>query len=134
MFNIKPGQAQNDQHGGGNKADAAQEQAHPAGAHIPDVDRHFCRIGTGDQVGRAQQIEELFIRQPFTAEDDFIVHDRNVRGRSAKRSESQLEKKRGNLNEGRHGLSVLHLQAHVSSLCLLQEFISRGLYYATIGM
>lgn len=73
----------------------SRSPAQPA-AQIANVDCHFGRIGTGNEIGRAEQIKKLLGCQPLAADDDFIVHERNVRGRSAKSREAKLEEEPGN--------------------------------------
>ena len=56
---VRDRQAERDQHRRQDEARAARDEARPARAHEPDVDRHLRRVRTGDEVGRAEEVEEL---------------------------------------------------------------------------
>ncbi len=100
-FYVGPGQCQDHEHGRSNEAGAGGDEAQPAGAQEADMDRHFGGIGSGDQVGSAEQVEEFLIREPLAALDDLGVHQADMRSRSAEGSEPQLSGTRRPLPEVR---------------------------------
>ena len=55
------------------------------------MDGHLGRVRPGDQVRRAQQVEELLVAQPLAPLDDLIVHHADVRGRPAEAGDPQLQ-------------------------------------------
>jgi hypothetical protein len=63
------------------------------------VDRHFGGIGAGDQVDRAQQVQELLAGNPAPAPDYFILHYGDVRGGSAEGGRSQSQEQACQLPE-----------------------------------
>jgi hypothetical protein len=56
------------------------------------VDCHLGRVGAGDEIGRAEQIEEMLVVQPLATMNDLIAHHGNVRRRPAKSGRTELEK------------------------------------------
>jgi hypothetical protein len=65
---------------------------------MPDVDRHFRRVGSGDQIRSTKQVEEVVRGQPFPSGDDLVAHHRDVGGGSSKGSEAQAQEGRGKLS------------------------------------
>ena len=58
--------------------------ASPARARKADVDRHLGRVGTRDEIGGADEVEELVARHPLPTTHHFIFHHREVRRGTAK--------------------------------------------------
>jgi hypothetical protein len=58
---------------------------------MTDVNGELGRVGAGDEVRRAEQVEKLFVRKPLSADDHFLVHHRDVRGWASERSGAELE-------------------------------------------
>jgi hypothetical protein len=103
---IEPCQGKDHQHGRGDEAETAEQQTRPTRAQITNVDRHFGRVGTRDEIGRSEQIEELFVGQPLATHDDLIVHEPNVRGWSAEGGQAELEEERGNFCKAVHEIAL----------------------------
>ena len=61
---VGPGQTPDDEGGGQDEAGAGEEQPESAAASIPEMNRHLGRVGSRNEVGRAQQVEELGVGQP----------------------------------------------------------------------
>jgi hypothetical protein len=57
------------------------------------VDRHLGRVGAWDEVGGAEQIEELLVAEPLTPRDQLLAHHGDVGRRPAesRRAEAQEE-------------------------------------------
>lgn len=58
------------------------------------MDRHLGGVGSGDQVGRAEEIEECLAGHPAAARDDFLFHHGDVDGRPAHRGAAKLQKQK----------------------------------------
>jgi hypothetical protein len=58
------------------------------------MDRHLGGIGTGDQVGGAEEVEKCFAAHPSTSRDDFFFHHGDVDRRAAHGSEAELEEEK----------------------------------------
>jgi hypothetical protein len=58
---------------------------------IANKDGQLRGTGSGNQIHHAQQFEKLFFGKPFTATDDFLLHERNVRRRSAEGCEAKAK-------------------------------------------
>jgi len=84
-----------DKYGRSNKTDTSQNEPPPARSHVPDMDCHFRRIGSGDEVRCAEHVEKILVSNPSSALDDLILHHGNMRGRSTKSRETETEKKQG---------------------------------------
>src|SRR5439155_10863000 len=76
-----------------NEARARNKETWKSSASVPDVDRHFGRIGSGDKVGGAHQVDELFVRQPATSSHHLVFHQGDVRRRPAKTDGAEFQEK-----------------------------------------
>jgi hypothetical protein len=68
-------------------------EAWPAGAASPDMDRHLRRIGAGDQVRGAEQVEKFLPGEPLAPPRYFLFHHVDMSGRPSESNGAQLEKK-----------------------------------------
>jgi hypothetical protein len=71
------------------------------------VDGHLGRVGPGDQVRRAQQVEEFLAAHPGSPAHHLVFHHRDVRGGPAEGRGAEAEKEKRDLGERRAGLHVL---------------------------
>ena len=67
------------------------KQAGEAHEGPPDVEGHLGRIGSGDEIGRPDQIEELAGSEPASLPHDLPLHQRQVSGRSTEPQTAELE-------------------------------------------
>jgi hypothetical protein len=65
------------------------------------IDGHLRRAWARDQAGRAEEVEELLARQPLPPPDGFVLHHRDVRGRSAECGEAEPQEQRGDFSQPR---------------------------------
>lgn len=86
-----------DQRGGEDERGSGGHEAAPAGPVMADVHGHLRRVGTGDQMRGADEVDELLLLHPPTMGDDFIVHHRDVRSGLAERDAPQLAEQTGQL-------------------------------------
>jgi hypothetical protein len=100
---VQVGDRHHDQYSGQNEARAGNQEADRPATHMPDVDRQFCRVRAGNQVRRAEVVEELLAREPFSAHHDFLFHHRDVRGRSTEGDRSELQEHAGDVSTGNVG-------------------------------
>lgn len=96
---VGPGQGQDDDHRRDDEAHSGDDQAGPPGAPVPHVDGHFGGVGAGDEVGRADQVEELLIGEPLPPSNDLVAHHRDVRSRTAEGGGAQAQEQSGDLAE-----------------------------------
>src|ERR1051326_13496 len=68
------------------------DQPRPAPPSVADVNRHLGRVRPGDQVRRAQVIQELLTREPAPAAHDLVLHHGDVGRGAAERDGAELEK------------------------------------------
>ena len=65
----------------------------PSGpAEIAEVDGHFRGVRAGNKVDGPEQIEEFLFADPAAAANHLVFHDGDMRGRTAKSSQSQPQK------------------------------------------
>jgi len=69
------------------EAGAAGDQAGPASVPETEVDGELRRARTGDEIRRAEQIQELLAREPLAAADRLVLHHGDVRRGPTERSE-----------------------------------------------
>ena len=112
---IDPGDAHHEQERRDNEADARQQQPVPLRQPITDMDREFGRTGAGNQVRSAEQIQELLLRQPLTPLHDLRLHQRDMRGRSAERSQPEPKKqeRKPGKRRGRRRLRIGNIRCRV---------------------
>src|SRR5262245_50051469 len=67
------------------------------------MDRHLRRVRSGDEVGRAEEVEELLSRQPATPADDLVLHQRDVSGGATEPDDAELEKEARDLARSASG-------------------------------
>ena len=79
-----------------------RDQPQPARAHETDVHCHLGGVGSGDEVGGGEQVEESLVAQPLAAPDEFIAEHADMRGGTAKGGEAEFEKCRKDFDEGFH--------------------------------
>ena len=92
--NIKRRQNCHQNRGGQNEGDSGANQTFPAAAPMADVHRHFSRIRPGNQIRRADHIDELSLRKPLPLIDELALHQRDVRQRPAKSRRAQSQKQK----------------------------------------
>lgn len=80
-------------------ATSSPSQPQPAPAPVPDMDGEFRRIGAGDEVGRAHQIQKFVFREPTAMADHFVFHHGDVRSRSAEGREAQTKEQPGQFGQ-----------------------------------
>jgi hypothetical protein len=86
---VHPGERGDDERGRQDEAPTRDDKPRPARDAVADVDRHLGRVRAGDQVGRADEVEELGVRQPPAPPDDLVLHQRDVRRRPAEAGRAQ---------------------------------------------
>src|SRR5690606_1479013 len=101
-------------------------ESFPTGALMTTVHCHFRRVRTGNQVGGANQIEEVFTGNPLALLYDFVLHHRDVRCRSAEGNAPEPEEDEGDFFEmGRnvdHGLLCQNTMIRENELCSATGF------------
>jgi len=100
---IERGETGDEQEGGQDESDAAQDKPLPARPDVAQVHGHLGRVGAGDEVGRGHQVEELGVRQPFPPDDDLVMVDGDVGRRAAKCGEAHAQKQQNHLAQGVFG-------------------------------
>jgi len=65
--------------------------------HVADVDRQLGRVRPGDQVGRAQQVEEALAGDPSPPPHHLVLEQRDVRGRTAERGRAEPQEEQRDL-------------------------------------
>ena len=63
------------------------------------MDRHLGGVRAGDEICRAERIEELLVVHPFATLYHFIMHHANVRSGTSKPGNAEFEEKGGNFCE-----------------------------------
>ena len=106
---VAPGQQSRDQHRRKYETGAGHDQAAPAATGVAHVDGHLGGIGSGDEVGGAEQIEEVFPAQPPPPPHHFVLQHGDVGSRSAEADDPQFEKDPGYLSEA-SALSFIALE------------------------
>jgi hypothetical protein len=79
------------------EADPGRDHAAPAGPHLADVDDHLGGVRAGDQVGRAQQVEEVGVCDPPAARDDLVAQHGDMGRRPAEGGEAEPQGQQRNL-------------------------------------
>ncbi len=92
---VRPCEREHDQRGRRDEAHTTEHEPEEAGALVPDVDRHLRRARTRDEIRRCEQFEKPLVRQPFSATNEFVLHDRDVRGGSAECGQPEPQKRAG---------------------------------------
>src|SRR5689334_1818523 len=82
---------------------------------MADVDRELRRIRTGNQAGRAEVVEKLLVCEPAATANDFVLHHRDVRRRTAERDRTEPEEEERDFAEGRPHFVLLPPRASVSA-------------------
>ena len=77
------------------EAETREEQAAPAPLAQSDMNGHLRRVGAGDEIRCAEQVQKLRFRQPPAARDHFIFHHGDMGRRPAERGEAEPEKQPG---------------------------------------
>jgi hypothetical protein len=88
---VGPRKREREQRGGCDETDPCQPQPERATAAHAGMDHHLRRIRAWNQVGGAQQVEELFTRHPAPAPDDFLLEHRDMDRGSAEGSAAQAQ-------------------------------------------
>ena len=83
------------------KQTPATSRPEPAAPRRADVDGQLGRVGAGDEVGGAEQVEELLARQPAAPADDLVLHHRDVRRGAAEGRRAQPQEEPRQLAERR---------------------------------
>lgn len=92
---VGNGKTCRDEGRGADKTNTSRHETGHAGTSIPQMNGHFSGIGTGDQIRRGEEVQELFASDPFSPRNDFRFHQRDMcRGSSECRaSETQKQKR-----------------------------------------
>src|SRR5439155_21993563 len=68
-------------------------------SQAPDVNRDLDPVRTGDEVRRADEIEELFAREPSAPAHELRFHQGDVRGRAPHGRGPELQKQKRELDQ-----------------------------------
>ena len=101
VLDVRPRERQHDDERRDDEAHTGDHQAAPSGALVAQVDRQLGRVGSGDEVGGAYQVDEPVVVEPAPPHHDFVAHHRDVRGGSAEANRSQLEEQERQLTKRR---------------------------------
>jgi len=88
---VRPGQRHHAQHRRHDEADATQHEPPGAGPQVAEVDRHLGGVGPGDQVGDAEEVDELRIADPAPAPHELLAHHRDVGRRPAEGHDTEAQ-------------------------------------------
>ena len=96
VAHVQPGQQRRQTGRGQDEADTRHQQSGQAGPLVADGHRHLGGVGTWNQVGEAEQLEELIRRQPLPHPDGVLfeqgeVHDRPAEAHCAQPQEKPSE-------------------------------------------
>lgn len=75
----------------GDETHAGDNQSPPATAEQPYVNRHLRGVGTGNEVRNAEEVQEVFVRDPSSSLDDFVLEHGDMGGRTAERRQSKFQ-------------------------------------------
>jgi len=101
---VGPGQRHREQGGRKDEAHPAQHEPGPARPAVAQAHGQLGGTGTRNEVGRAQQVQEVRPRQPFPAAHGLLFHEGDVGGGASEGGEAQAEEEAGHLRQGpRHG-------------------------------
>ena len=89
---VSPCAAENDQRGRKDEACSTKEKAGPACAPVTNEDCQLGRAWTGDEVRRAEKVEEFLSGEPRPSTDHLLLHHRDVSRWTAKGSQTQAQK------------------------------------------
>jgi len=88
---VHPGQRDQDEQRRQHEQRAGNDAA-PASMHQPaDIGRELLRLRARQHHAVVQRVQEAALGNPAPVLDQFLMHDRNLAGRSAKTDETQLE-------------------------------------------
>src|SRR5262249_24254305 len=90
---------ENDRRRRKNEARTSDEQSAPPSNTVSNVNRKLGRIGSRNEIGGAEVVEKLFVREPATPAHDLLLHERDVRRGSAERRGTEPEEENSDLNE-----------------------------------
>jgi hypothetical protein len=79
VCHVDERQRQDDQHSRHDETQAGDDQAGHAGADEAEMDSQLGRVRTRDEIERRDQVDEVAAIDPLTANDDFVLHQRDVR-------------------------------------------------------
>src|SRR5207249_5707549 len=103
---VGPGERAHDERSGQDETHTGDDQPRPAAPSVADVNRHFRRVWSGNQIRRAQVVEELLAREPAAAPHDLVLHHGDVRRGTAEGDGAELEKQKRQLAErGAHRMT-----------------------------
>ncbi len=94
---VEPGQPQHHEERREDERDPGEDQPLGARPHPPDVHRDLGRVGTGHEVGEADELRVLGVVDPALALDEVVTHQRDVRGRAAERGGAEAQEVGGDL-------------------------------------
>ena len=106
VLDVDPGERHDDEHRGQDEQRPGDDEPAPAGADEAEVDGHLGGVGAGDEVGRAEEVEEVLLADPATPLHDLVLHHGDVRGRAAEGGDPEPEEERGHLAQAAGGLVV----------------------------
>lgn len=81
------------------KAHARNHQAFPARSLMPDVNGHFGRTWTGNQIGGPEHVEKIRMGNPAAPPNKFLFHHGDVGGGAAECGRAQSQERERNLLE-----------------------------------
>jgi len=81
--------APHDRGGRQDERESGEVETDSTRAQAADVHRHLGRVRTGNQVGDADEINQLRVGQPSPAFDHLPPHERDMRGRSPESDEPE---------------------------------------------
>lgn len=81
------------------EAHAPEDQPEPAALLVTDEDRQLRRAGAGDEIRRAEQVQEPLGREPSASPDNLVLHDGDVSRRASECREAESKKEEGKLGE-----------------------------------
>ena len=89
---INDCQDQSDGHGWQDETESCSCQPAPSSADESEMNGHFRRVWTRNEIGSAEQVEETLARQPAAAIHHLILHHSDMGCRTAEAESPQLQK------------------------------------------
>jgi hypothetical protein len=114
---VSPCAAEDDQRGRKDEACSTKEKAGPSCAPVTNEDCQLGRAWTGDEVHRAEKVEEFLSGEPRPSTDHLLLHHRDVSRWTTKSSQTQAQKEEHHARPRAFGggaSSVMRVSALVS--------------------
>ncbi len=96
---VQPSEHAHDDDRRADEADTGSDQPPCSGALGAEIDGELGRVRTGDEVCRAEKIEELFIVEPSASTNHFVADHRDVRCRAAEAEHTEAKKQPDHLTQ-----------------------------------